>query len=334
MAKTRLSRWLVGSSSLVAVVLIAASGASAQTITLWDFAALLGNPGPCQNLGVSATVTQNGGSILLSSPDATVTVKGGNLPVGATERGLGLSQLGAPCVGDEVGDGGPGTLLLNFNNVVPFGSTLASVDLGSLQAGECYRVSISTNLGVTFGAPIQACDGDVNANKTLPIDLPTAGLVLKFEKATVGVSDNDYTVRSVTTSFEGDNCTFTQGFWKNHGGTKKNIPNAWPVGSLTIGGIVYTKAELIAIMIAPTAGNGVMSLVQQLIAAKLNVLSGADDASISQAISDADTLIDNAGGKIVPPYTSPFLAPAVTSALNTALTNFNEGVTGPGHCPE
>jgi len=295
---------------------------------------LLGNAGPCQNLGVSASVTQNGGSILISSPNATVTVKGGNLPVGDTERGLGLSQLGAPCVGDEVGDGGPGTLLLNFNNVIPLGSTLTSVDLGSLQAGECYRVSISTDLGATFGPALQACDGDANANKTLVVNLPTAGLVLKFEKATVGVADNDYTVKSATTTFEGDNCTFTQGFWKNHSGIKKNIPNVWPVNSLTIGGIVYTKAELVAIMIAPTAGNGIMSLVQQLIAAKLNVLNGADSSSIAQTIIAADTLIDNAGGKIVPPFTSPFLAPAVTSALNNALTNFNEGVSGPGHCPE
>jgi len=141
-------------------------------------------------------------------------------------------------------------------------------------------------------------------------------------------------VKSVTTSFEGSNCTSTQGFWKTHGGTKKNIPNAWPVASLTIGGIVYTKAELIAIMEAPTAGNGIMSLVQQLIAAKLNVLAGASNASIAQAIIDADKLIDDAGGKIVPPFTSPFLAPAVTSALNQALTDFNEGITGPGHCAD
>jgi hypothetical protein len=334
MSRFRFSRWLAGSSSLLAVILIAAGGASAETITLWDFASLLNNTGPCQNLGVSTSVTQGSGSIVLSSPDATVTVKGGDLPVGDTERGLGLSQLGAPCVGDEVGDGGPGTLLMNFNNVHPLGSTVTSVDLGSLQTGECYRVSISTDHGVTFGAAIEACDGDSNANKTLAINLPTAGLVLKFEKATVGVPDNDYTVKSVTTSGD-EGCTFTQGYWKTHGGTQPNIPNTWPVDTLTIGGIAYTKAELIAIMKAPTAGNGIMSLVQQLIAAKLNVLSGADDSSIFQAIINADNMIDAAGGKIVPPYTkptSPFLAPAVTSALNTALTNFNAGVTGPGHC--
>jgi len=101
-------------------------------------------------------------------------------------------------------------------------------------------------------------------------------------------------------------------------------------------GIVYTKAELIAIMIAPTAGNGLMSLVQQLIAAKLNVLSGAvPTPAIAAAIIAADTLIDNAGGKIVVgPPSSPFLDPSVTSALNDTLTDFNEGVTGPGHCAD
>jgi hypothetical protein len=210
MSRFRFSRWLAGSSSLLAVVLITAGGASAQTITLWDFAALLGNNGPCEDLGASKSVPQTGfGSIELSSPlplGVTLTVKGGNLLVGASERGLGLSQPLLSCVGDEVGDGGTGTLLMNFDNVQPFGSTVTSVQLGSLQPGECYRVSISTDLGVTFGAPFQACDGDSNFTKTLDINLPTDGLVLKFEKATQGTGDNDYVVNSVTTSFVAGIC--------------------------------------------------------------------------------------------------------------------------------
>lgn len=144
---------------------------------------------------------------------------------------------------------------------------------------------------------------------------------------------NDY-MFSVTATILAEGCTLTQGYWKTHASGKKD---AWPVQTLTIGGILYTKAELVAIMEAPTAGNGVMSLVQQLIAAKLNVLNGASNAAIAQAIIDADTMIDGAGGKIVPPYTaptSPHLDPSVTSALNNTLTAWNEGTTGPGHCDD
>jgi len=141
-------------------------------------------------------------------------------------------------------------------------------------------------------------------------------------------------VKSVTTSYEEveEGCTFTQGYWKTHASGKKD---KWPVDNLDIGGINYTKAELVTIMEAPTAGNGIMSLVQQLIAAKLNILNGASGGSIAGAIADADLMIQNAptaGTKIEYPYTNPYLAPSVTSALNDELTDYNEGTTGPGHC--
>ena len=72
-----------------------------------------------------------------------------------------------------------------------------------------------------------------------------------------------------------------------------------------------------------------IALAHQLIAAKLNVANGADATAVAQAISDADALI---GALVVPPIGAGFLAPSVTSALTTALANYNEGATGPGHC--
>jgi hypothetical protein len=200
MSRFRFSRWLAGLSCLLAVVLIAAGSASAQT-TLWDFAALLGNTGPCQDLGGTEAVAQTGfGTIdLVAELGGTLlTVKGGNLPVGDSERGLGLAQ-GSPCNGDEVGDGGAGTLLMSFSNVLPAGSTVTEVQLGSLQSGECYRLSISQDGGTTFGAASQVCPATEVV--TVPIGLPTAGLVLKFEKALTGTGDNDYVVNSATTNF-------------------------------------------------------------------------------------------------------------------------------------
>ena len=128
----------------------------------------------------------------------------------------------------------------------------------------------------------------------------------------------------------GEGCTYTQGYWKTHGpDAKGNNSNEWPVTSLTLGGITYTDAELQEIMDEPVKGNGLVSLAHQLIAAKLNVANGADDTAIAGAIADADALI---AGLIVPPVGNDPLDPAVTSSLNDALTDYNEGTTGPGHC--
>src|SRR5678810_970304 len=48
-----------------------------------------------------------------------------------------------------------------------------------------------------------------------------------------------------------DDCTLTQGYWKNH-------PDAWPVSSLKLGTHTYTKDELIAILKTPVMGNGLI----------------------------------------------------------------------------
>jgi hypothetical protein len=123
---------------------------------------------------------------------------------------------------------------------------------------------------------------------------------------------------------EDKGCTLTQGFWKNH-------PDAWPVGGLILGSVSYTKDQLITILKTPVRGNGLLSLAHQLIAAKLNVLSGADDSDVEDAIEDADALI---GSMVVPPFGTGYIAPATSSPLTGELDDFNQGDTGPGHCED
>ncbi len=118
-------------------------------------------------------------------------------------------------------------------------------------------------------------------------------------------------------------CTYSHGYWKNHS-------EAWPVASLSLGSNSYTQAELLSILNQPTLGNGLVSLSHQLIAAKLNVANGADDTDVSSSVAAADTLI---GAKVVPPVGSDFILPSSTDALNQALDDYNNGLTGPGHCP-
>jgi hypothetical protein len=118
------------------------------------------------------------------------------------------------------------------------------------------------------------------------------------------------------------NCTFTQGYWKNHSGS-------WPVASIFLGTVSYTKAQVLQIFGQPVAGNGLIKLAHQLSAAKLNIALGASPAAVAQTIIDADNMI---GSRVVPPIGTGTLGNSAVDALNDALTLFNEGVTGPGHC--
>lgn len=120
------------------------------------------------------------------------------------------------------------------------------------------------------------------------------------------------------------NCTYTQGYWKNH-------PSAWPTSSLTLGTVVYTQAQLLSILGQPVNGNGLISLAHQLIAAKLNILNGADPSAASATIASSDAMI---GSLVVPPVGSGYLDPSTTSGNTQILDDYNNGVIGPGHCGE
>ena len=118
------------------------------------------------------------------------------------------------------------------------------------------------------------------------------------------------------------NCTFTQGYWKNH-------PEAWPVGSLTLGNNTYTAAQLLQILQTPAGGNGLLILAHQLIAAKLNIADGADGSSIGADITNGDNLIGNLS---IPPIGSDTLPSSDVDTIANDLNDFNTGKTGPGHC--
>jgi hypothetical protein len=120
------------------------------------------------------------------------------------------------------------------------------------------------------------------------------------------------------------NCSYTQGFWKNHA-------KAWPVAALTLGQRTYTKAELLAIFARPVNGNGLVSLGHQLIAARLNLALGAAPDGLAGVLAEADALI---GALVIPPVGDGSLPTAMTSSANDALAAFNEGRVGPGHCDD
>src|SRR5436190_2624835 len=89
-----------------------------------------------------------------------------------------------------------------------------------------------------------------------------------------GNPDSDLSVIVNDQTTASTNCTYTQGYWKNH-------EEAWPITSLTLGTVNYTKAQLLSILGQSVGGNGLISLVHQLIAAKLNIAQGADPSAAS-----------------------------------------------------
>ena len=198
----------------------------------------------------------------------------------------------------------------------------ANLSRYNLAAGQCVAVKVGEFL-FDSGA-------STNCGKALECD--TEYVFRAFGHATSSLNRSDFTSNLLCSTLPcnegGESCTFTQGYWKNHVVDADGIP-IWPVNSLTLGTVNYDQTQLLSIFNTPAAGNGLISLAHQLIAAKLNVENGADPTDAQQAIADADALI---GGLIIPPVGNGFLKPSVTSSLTEALTDYNEGATGPGHC--
>jgi streptogramin lyase len=116
-------------------------------------------------------------------------------------------------------------------------------------------------------------------------------------------------------------CPRTQGYWKNH-------VDAWPVETLKLGTVDYTKKELLAILKLSVGGrkaDASISLAHQLIAAKLNLANGTLAGPIAATVADADALI---GGRPIP--MTPKITPnspegAMMTVLAGRLDRYNNG---------
>ncbi len=167
------------------------------------------------------------------------------------------------------------------------------------------------------------CETGVTGLKVgeLPRDMDFVFRVVANATADAAASLPSATVRGTTTPQV--DCTYTQGYWKTH-------QAAWPVSSLVLGSVSYTKAELMQTLLnVPVRGNGLVSLAHQLIATKLNVAAGANPAAVADAIAAADAAI---GSLVVPPVGTGSLPPAATSVITQVLDDYNNGLNGPGTC--
>jgi hypothetical protein len=110
--------------------------------------------------------------------------------------------------------------------------------------------------------------------------------------------------------------TGTPGYWGKYSRT-------WPVSTITVGGIVYTKNQAIAIIQMSVSGDKRWTLFPSLVSAKLNVIIGNEASCIQDTIDQADAWWAAYHGS---PVAGSSAAWAVGGPLNTTLDAYNNGL--------
>jgi hypothetical protein len=110
--------------------------------------------------------------------------------------------------------------------------------------------------------------------------------------------------------------TATIGYWKNH-------PTAWPVTTIKIGNVVYTRDQAIALFDTPSRGDKTIDLFKQLVASKLSLLAGNNPSCIYSTIASADAwMAAHPPGSNVSSSSSAW---TTASPWHTQLDNYNNG---------
>ncbi len=127
---------------------------------------------------------------------------------------------------------------------------------------------------------------------------------------------------------EEDNCTYTQGYWKNHAEAAIDQTHVlgWPAPE-DESTLLCGSTWLTVLGTPPAQGNAWYILAHQWIAARLNVASGADvPLEVSAAMAEAEALLT---------ANCTALSRADRSravALAAILESYNSGDAGPGAC--
>lgn len=82
--------------------------------------------------------------------------------------------------------------------------------------------------------------------------------------------------------------TGTPGYWKNH-------PEAWPVDSITVGGIEYSKDLALVSLDSAVRGDKTITMFKALVAAMLNVAGCNDGDCVTDTIALADAWMTTYG---------------------------------------
>ncbi|NPV67354.1 MAG: hypothetical protein HPY64_09450 [Anaerolineae bacterium] len=130
-------------------------------------------------------------------------------------------------------------------------------------------------------------------------------------------------------------CTLTPGYWKTHSiyGPARWPDDAWYLLSAFGPDTPFFssgKTWYQVLWTPPSGGNAYYILAHAYIAAKLNVLNGADPSAISGTLAHAESLLSRftPSDRLSRQTRSDFISTA------GVLDRYNNGLIGPGHCDE
>ena len=111
--------------------------------------------------------------------------------------------------------------------------------------------------------------------------------------------------------------TGTPGYWKNH-------PEAWPVETITVGTVTYTKAEAIALL-EQVGKDKTLTMFSSLVPAMLNVKIGNDESCVSSTITQAQEWMVKYGPAGRGVHAASY-AWKVGEPLHRLMDNYNNGM--------
>lgn len=208
----------------------------------------------------------------------------------------------------------------------------------SLTPGQCREVWVGSNETVTIQEETLAGFTQTCARTLLDASTPACNsgtLATSFVSGNVGAQAGERVVFTNTEIFvpPPEFCTLTLGYWKNHPEDWNDAGDNKPF--LTTDLFFNSGQSYLTILgTSSSGGNAYIILAHQYIAAVLNTGGGpSGDSDVDDAIADAAAFFAAAAAGTPAPAKGSQLRSDVLEWAGI-LDDFNNGLTGPGHCPE
>ena len=232
------------------------------------------------------------------------------------------------------------TATVTTSGAVGGGSASADVIFGdpTTKVDECIDVTDDK-----YGSLGTVCAGD--APKTFEYSLDVGpydvcgdysfGNEASFETKDQGVAGSDSWTVNVSVPCAGG-CTLTPGYWKTHSefGPAPYDDNWAQLANGPNTPFYFSGQSYYQVLWTAPVGNAYYILAHAYIAARLNFLNGSDPAAAQAAFDQATTLFNTYTPAEIAALRGNSSLRQLFITLAKTLDDYNNGLTGPGHCSE